>query len=60
MPVRSGRSAISFKLRFPHMAGYFQLDTKHLYVSPGSGTWGPTMRLGTRSELTIVDLLPGQ
>ena len=47
------------KLRFPQMAGYFQHDTKHLYVSPGSGTWGPTMRLGTRSELTIVDLLPG-
>lgn len=27
-----------------------------LYVNEGTGTWGPTMRLGTQSEITVFDL----
>lgn len=30
-----------------------------LYVSQGTGTWGPTMRLGTRSEVVSIELRPG-
>ena len=29
-----------------------------LYVNEGTGTWGPTMRLGTQSEITVFDLAP--
>ncbi len=29
-----------------------------LYVNEGTGTWGPTMRLGTQSEITLFDLKP--
>ncbi len=31
-------------------------DTLQVYVSQGTGTFGPPMRLGTNSELTIIDL----
>ena len=30
----------------------------HLYVSPGTGTWGPLMRLGSFNEITCIDLQP--
>ena len=30
-----------------------------LYVNEGTGTWGPTMRLGTQSEISLFDLKPG-
>jgi predicted MPP superfamily phosphohydrolase len=46
------------KRRFRHMVGLFSNDDRHLYVSPGTGCWGPIMRLGTRSEMTIIDLQP--
>ena len=29
-----------------------------LYVNEGTGTWGPTMRFGTQSEITLFDLEP--
>jgi predicted MPP superfamily phosphohydrolase len=28
------------------------------YVSPGTGTWGPVMRLGSHNEITVFDLGP--
>ena len=28
----------------------------NLYVSPGTGTWGPPTRLGVRGEITIIKL----
>lgn len=47
------------KRQFPEMAGHFVKDKQHLYVSPGTGTWGPTLRFGTRCEMTVIDLKPG-
>ncbi len=44
------------KRQYPNMAGLFEQDNKHLYVSMGTGTWGPIFRLGTRSEMTVIDL----
>ncbi len=46
------------KRRFEHLIGLFSHDNRHLYVSPGAGCWGPIMRLGTRSEMTVIDLIP--
>lgn len=46
------------KQRFEHLIGLFSEDDRHLYVSPGTGCWGPIMRLGTRSEMTVIDLVP--
>ena len=44
--------------RFEHLVGLFSHDDRHLYVSPGAGCWGPIIRLGTRAEMTVIDLLP--
>lgn len=46
------------RTQFRNLVGHFEHVGQHLYVSPGSGTWGPTIRLGTRSEMTIIDLAP--
>lgn len=44
------------KRQYPTMAGHFSKGKHQLYVSAGTGTWGPIFRLGTRSELTVIDL----
>jgi len=41
------------KRQYPDMAGLFEEAGKQLYVSQGTGTWGPTFRLGTSCEMTI-------
>lgn len=46
------------KLQFKRMLGLFSSDNRHLYVSAGTGTWGPTLRLGTRSEITVIEIDP--
>ena len=47
------------KRYFPRIAGRFDIDGMVLYVSPGTGTWGPTMRLGSSNEITMFELSPG-
>ena len=49
---------ILVKRQFPRMKGLHTLDNATLYVSQGTGTWGPIMRLGTRSEMTLIELEP--
>lgn len=44
--------------QFEHLVGLFSERDRHLYVSPGTGCWGPIMRLGTRAEMTVIDLVP--
>ena len=46
------------KRQFPRIAGRFDVDEMVLYVSPGTGTWGPTMRLGSSNEITVFELSP--
>jgi predicted MPP superfamily phosphohydrolase len=41
---------------FAHIRGLVTYGSTTLYVSPGTGTWGPVMRLGSRSEITCFDL----
>jgi predicted MPP superfamily phosphohydrolase len=44
---------------FKRSRGLYRLGTSVLYVSTGTGTWGPVMRLGTRSEITLFEVEPG-
>ena len=43
---------------FKRTVGLFRAELTHLYVSPGTGTWGPVMRLGSRGEVTLYEILP--
>jgi predicted MPP superfamily phosphohydrolase len=36
--------------------GMHEIGKMHLFVSTGTGTWGPRMRLGTHSEIIVFDL----
>lgn len=42
---------------FPLIHGLYRVHGLHLYVSPGTGTWGPLLRLGSRCEVTVVRLV---
>ncbi|MCD4655695.1 metallophosphoesterase [bacterium] len=44
------------KLVFKYQNGLFQFDDFFLYVSSGTGTWGPPFRIGTRSEIAVIRL----
>jgi predicted MPP superfamily phosphohydrolase len=43
------------RLQFKNIYGLYEKLSSKLYVSSGSGCWGPKMRLGTKNE--IVDIL---
>ena len=43
-------------IEFRYLAGLYDIDGMKLYVSPGTGTWGPPMRLGSRNEITVLKL----
>lgn len=42
------------QLRYPFMAGRYEVNGTTLLVSRGTGTWGPRMRLWRRSEIVQV------
>jgi uncharacterized protein len=44
------------RLMFRYMHGIYKYDETYLHVSPGTGTWGPPMRLGSRCEITVINL----
>ncbi len=47
------------KLQQPYVRGMHDFkDGEFIYISVGSGTWGPPMRLGSRSEVVVFNLLP--
>ena len=41
----------------PYVEGLHDHDGTRIYVSPGTGYWGPPMRLGTRAEITLIELV---
>jgi predicted MPP superfamily phosphohydrolase len=41
----------------PHVAGLSKEDRMVVYVSAGTGTWGPPVRFGTTPELTLIRLV---
>jgi predicted MPP superfamily phosphohydrolase len=47
------------RLVHPHIAGLYDLASgSSLYVSRGSGTWGPPIRFLSPPEVTVIDLVP--
>ena len=49
------------RLVFPQIAGLYDLSSgSSLYVSRGSGTWGPPIRFLAPPEVTIIDIVPGE
>jgi predicted MPP superfamily phosphohydrolase len=44
---------------FPRILGRYQIRDMVLYVSPGTGTWGPVLRLGSRCEISMICLHRG-
>lgn len=45
------------KLVQPYIAGLYQHNkTTQIYVNKGTGFWGPPMRLGASSEITLINL----
>ncbi|MGD0211204.1 MAG: metallophosphoesterase [Desulfomonilia bacterium] len=46
------------KLFFSHITGWYDLPKgSHLYVSRGTGTWGPPIRFLSPPEVTVIDLI---
>ena len=46
------------RLKFKNVYGLFEDGSNRLYVSSGSGTWGPRMRLGTQNEILKISIEP--
>jgi len=45
------------RLAFPLYTGHHEFpDNRHLYVSRGSGTWGPPIRFLTPPEVTVIEI----
>lgn len=42
--------------RFKYLKGLHQIDNMTLWITTGSGTWGPPMRLGSRNQITLINL----
>jgi predicted MPP superfamily phosphohydrolase len=43
----------------PLIAGLYRLGTTWVYVSTGTGYWGPPMRVGPGAEITRIELVAG-
>ncbi|MEW6677659.1 MAG: metallophosphoesterase [Pseudomonadota bacterium] len=47
------------RLRYAMVSGLHKLDSGgQLYVSRGTGTWGPPMRVLAPAEITVIELVP--
>jgi predicted MPP superfamily phosphohydrolase len=46
------------KISFKYINGLYEKGGKYLHVSPGTGTWGPPMRLGSKNQITLITLVP--
>ncbi|MBN8216052.1 MAG: metallophosphoesterase [Spirochaetes bacterium] len=44
------------RLLFERSYGYLKKQGTHYFVSSGYGTWGPPVRLGSRSEVVLLNL----
>ncbi len=42
----------------PYIHGLYQVEKTQLYVSRGTGYWGPPIRIGAPAEITLLELVP--
>jgi predicted MPP superfamily phosphohydrolase len=49
---------LAVRMVYRQTSGLYRQGGKSTYVTPGTGTWGPPLRLGTRNEVTCIRLLP--
>ena len=46
-------------LQQPYVSGLHKYNEElQIYVNKGTGFWGPPMRLGSSSEITLINLIP--
>lgn len=45
------------KMSQPYVSGLHQHGNTKIYISKGTGYWGPPMRLGVRSEISMIRLV---
>ena len=43
-------------LFYPYVSGLQKHNNTYIYGTPGTGTWGPRMRLGSRSEIVLLEI----
>ncbi len=49
------------RIAFPFICGMYHIDEgTDLYVSRGTGTWGPPIRFLAPPEITVIDLVPAE
>lgn len=46
------------KIAYTYIKGLYKKNGSYLYTSPGTGTWGPPMRIGSTNEITLFKLVP--
>ena len=54
----SSRGMFFVRLQQPFTAGLHRLGSLWVYISRGTGYWGPPKRLGAPSEITYLRLVP--
>ena len=45
------------RLAQPYMEGLYKHENTWIYVNKGTGYWGPPLRIGARSEITVLRLV---
>lgn len=48
------------RLQQPFVRGHHRVGRTQLYISNGTGYWGPPLRLGAAPEITLLELHPGK
>jgi len=43
-------------LFYPYVSGLHKHNNTYIYGTSGTGTWGPRMRLGSRSEIVLLEI----
>ncbi len=44
----------------PYIHGLYEVENTQLYVSRGTGYWGPPIRIGAPAEITLLELVPSK
>lgn len=44
------------RIMFKYISGLHNINDSKLYISQGLGTWGPPMRIFTKSEIVVINL----